>query len=451
MLVERINRYLNKGLKIMTNERDSVRFAMEAILLLLYAWNSSPIPGTDLSCCFVALGWEFQFPINFSAQKHFELTSTPSTVASYSRDLATPLSALPKVAGLLVKEQRAYHREFVNSRRPDPTIYSIGDIVFACRAVRFDAARGQVDKLLYPFTGPWQIVSKLHGTSYEIEHCTSKARDKKHASNLSPYPARLIPFRPLDGADNQFGQLHCKFKEHTYREAGITGFTPPTPFVVPAPFLTTDNALRFTWPTLAELNKEVLLELGINVGAEVVVGNSAIHSPGLYTGPPPTSPPCSIPAIPSASILAQQIINSADKLFFISWKIGFSIRKWRLVCVALPATTSSYPSCFEDGKYIVDFYTSHPSDSCLNTVNQQLWLCYHSRADLMGPCSSYDTHLIRPTDTSKAYALRHHLLPFCQYVNLTHSDTYIHGPFNFATFGGCKSRDRVEGNDWSIL
>jgi hypothetical protein len=117
----------------------------------------------------------------------------------------------------------------------------------------------------------------------------------------------------------------------------------------------------------------------------------------------------------------------------------------------LSATTSSYPSCLEDGKYIVDFYTSHPSDSRMNAVNQRFWLCYHSREDLMGPCSSCDTHLIRPTDTSEAYASRHHLFSFGQYVNLTHSDTYIHGPFNFATFSGRKSRDRMSGNDWSIL
>ncbi len=37
MIVERINRHLTKGLKIMTNERDSVCVALEAILLLLYA------------------------------------------------------------------------------------------------------------------------------------------------------------------------------------------------------------------------------------------------------------------------------------------------------------------------------------------------------------------------------------------------------------------------------
>ena len=36
MLVERICRYLNSGLKIMVNERNSVRIALEVILLLLY-------------------------------------------------------------------------------------------------------------------------------------------------------------------------------------------------------------------------------------------------------------------------------------------------------------------------------------------------------------------------------------------------------------------------------
>ncbi len=193
-------------------------------------------------------------------------------------------------------------------------------------------------------------------------------------------------------------------------------------------------------------------ELGFNGGTGVDAGDSVVHSPGLYTGPPLAPPTCSNPfAIPSASILAKQIIDSTNKLFFISWNIGFSVREWRLVHVALRVTTSSYPSCFDDGKYIVDFYTSHPSDSRMNAVIQQFWLCYHSQSDLMGPCSSCDTHLIRPTDTSEAYASRHHLLPFRQCVKLTHSDTFIHGPFNFTTFGSRKSHDPVSGDDWGIL
>ena len=42
MLVERVNRFLNKGLKIMTNERDSIRVSLEAILLQLnqHSWQA---------------------------------------------------------------------------------------------------------------------------------------------------------------------------------------------------------------------------------------------------------------------------------------------------------------------------------------------------------------------------------------------------------------------------
>jgi hypothetical protein len=196
-------------------------------------------------------------------------------------------------------------------------------------------------------------------------------------SDLSPYPIELRPFLPLDGADNQFSQLYCKFKEHPYKEAGITGFTPPTPFVVPSQFLTTDDSLRFTWCTLAELNKEILPDFGTDKEEDMDMGNLVVHVPGLYTRPPPLAPLCSIPAVPSATILAQHIINSADKLFFISKKIGFTICKWQLVRVILGATTSSYPSCLKYSKYIVDFYTSHLSDSQLNAINQRFWLHYH--------------------------------------------------------------------------
>ena len=102
MLVKRINRYLNSGLKIMANKRDSVYVALECILILIYAWNSCPVPGTDISCSLVAVGREFFFPINLSANKHWELTSSPATVESYSRLLAERLSACHEIAKLCV-------------------------------------------------------------------------------------------------------------------------------------------------------------------------------------------------------------------------------------------------------------------------------------------------------------------------------------------------------------
>ncbi len=116
MMVERINRYLTKGLKIMTNKQDSICVALKAILLLLCSWNSYPIPGTDISQSLVAIGCEFAFPIDYSTNKHWKPTSSPSSVESYSQDLATRLLALREVTQLLVQEQRAYHWELVNLR-----------------------------------------------------------------------------------------------------------------------------------------------------------------------------------------------------------------------------------------------------------------------------------------------------------------------------------------------
>jgi len=152
-------------------------------------WNSCPIPGTDISRSLVAVGREFAFPIDYSTNKHWELTSSPTSAESYSRDLATGLSALREVTHLLVKEHRAYHCELRNSHHPDQCTYSVGDIVFARRATRSDAAKGRVDKLTYAFTGPWHITALPKGASYELEHCsTPNRKEMKHASDLSPYP-----------------------------------------------------------------------------------------------------------------------------------------------------------------------------------------------------------------------------------------------------------------------
>ncbi len=49
MILKRLNCYLNAGLHIMTNERNSTRIALKAILLLIYAWNLWPVPSTDIS------------------------------------------------------------------------------------------------------------------------------------------------------------------------------------------------------------------------------------------------------------------------------------------------------------------------------------------------------------------------------------------------------------------
>ena len=455
MLVERLNRYLNSGLKIMANERDSNRVALEAILLLIYAWNSCPVPGTDISRSMVALGREFSFPIDFATGKHAELYSLPNTVESYSRDLATRLSACREIADLLVREHRCWHRELVNSRRRDPRIYSPGDIVFARRATRSNSKRGQVDKLMHPFTGPWRVVRSLPGASYELEFASDpKRKDKKHASDLAPFPQELIPFEPVDGPDNRYGQLHKGFGPSPYKEAGIKGFTPPQPFQVQAHLASVGDFRDFHFPTLSELNDEFepFPWTSDEERRHYFSSDEIIEQPVLYTGPPPAPAVYAPPTIPPISTLVSTIISSSDKLFFISHSLGNpSAREWRLVRVALADSTALSPSCLQDGRFIVEFFTLHHDDVRFNAMNQRYWLQYHQKGDINTPTSSTVTHLIRPSDTSEDLARKQHLIPFRRWVNLTHTDTFIHGPFDFATVNGRRSRDRISRADWTIL
>ena len=100
---------------------------------------------------------------------------------------------------------------------------------------------------------------------------------------------------------------------------------------------------------------------------------------------------------------------------------------------------ASYSSCLVDSRYLVDFYIPQPSDYWYTAINQRFWLQFHSQEDILANSTSANTHLLCPTDSSDTYAARHKLLPFQKYINLTHTDTFIHGPFDFSTINKQKS------------
>ncbi len=62
-----------------------------------------------------------------------------------------------------------------------------------------------------------------------------------------------------------------------------------------------------------------------------------------------------------------------------------------------------------------------------------------------------DAHLLTLSDSSEERAEKHKLRPIRAWVNLTHGDTYIHGPFDFATIRGHKSHDPVAQDCWDVL
>jgi hypothetical protein len=271
---------------------------------------------------------------------------------------------------------------------------------------------------------------------------------------LSPYPLELVPFEPVDGPDSRFGQLNKPIGKAPYYEAGIKGFEPATPFKMPANFSTVPSTDDFYWPCLSELNDEICPYPWLPGEKDAFDRElSTVQDvPAMYTGPPPAPPVSSPPSIPDIASLAAKIIASADRLFFVAiGPVSSSYREWRLVRIAFDDSIALHPACLQDGKFLVEFYVCHHDDVRFNATNQRYWLQYHLQGDLVSPMDTTTTHIVRPSDTSHSLALRKGLLPFQQWVNLTHESVYLHGPFDFATLNGRKTRDRISHHDWAIL
>jgi hypothetical protein len=172
----------------------------------------------------------------------------------------------------------------------------------------------------------------------------------------------------------------------------------------------------------------------------------------MYTGLPPASPSYSLPAISKLNTLVRSIIQSSDRFFFISHSISPNEAcEWCLARVAFEQLMSSYPLCLQDGCFFLEFFICHPSNLRINAINQCYWLQYRTLGKLQSPLASTDTHLIRPSNTLVDYAQHHKLCPFWKWLKLTQLDTFIHGPFEFASANGQKTWYRVSQADWDVL
>jgi hypothetical protein len=111
-----------------------------------------------------------------------------------------------------------------------------------------------------PNLGMLRLPFLVQHPSYEFEHCDKTLKkEKKHMSDLPPYPTELIPFQPVDGANTRYWQIYKPISAHPFKEAGIKGFTTPIqPFKVATDVLAqTNQCAAFHWPSLSELNDEI--------------------------------------------------------------------------------------------------------------------------------------------------------------------------------------------------
>ncbi len=184
----------------------------------------------------------------------------------------------------------------------------------------------------------------------------------------------------------------------------------------------TDQVLEFWWPSLVELNDNLspFYWSSEEEQCHYLLGDTILTLPAIYTGPPPSTPTYCNPTMPMLSNLTQSIIQSSNS-FFISPSIGTNEAcEWQLVRLVLQESMSLYPSCLQDGHFLVKFYISHPADLGYNVINTHFWLQYHTLSILQFPLSMMGTHFIWPSDSLEDYATQHKHLPFRKWVNLTH-------------------------------
>ena len=156
---------------------------------------------------------------------------------------------------------------------------------------------------------------------------------------------------------------------------------------------------------------------------------------------------------PNLSALIDAVKLSTDKLFFISIPTDTNNgREWRLVRLNLLVSMMHTPSCVKTGKnFRCEFYRCHPADLQLKAIDRRYWLQYFTKADLLTPSQIADNHLIRTSRSSCMYALNQKLKNAGKYIDVFDEETFIHGPFNFATGQNLNTRDRIGQEDWQAL
>ena len=103
-----------------SEERGTTAVSREADLLLIYGWNSCPVPMTDIARSMIVCGRQWIFPIDFSQASTVRLTGDEKWADTYAANHAKLLLHSREIASLLIDQTRAYHREKMNQLRPDP-------------------------------------------------------------------------------------------------------------------------------------------------------------------------------------------------------------------------------------------------------------------------------------------------------------------------------------------
>jgi hypothetical protein len=215
ILCERFHRYLNKVEKIGAADAESYeQWAMNA-LFATYAWNGSPVDGTDVIRSFAAKARTFHFPLDI--QTGDEVARIPEQGEATLQHVETMIPLWYRQKELLkelTKDRREHHRELANRNKKTRT-FQPGDIVLVRKQVNSNATEGKPAKLTLKARGPYRILEPAGENSYYIQKIPAiqsltkrpGKRMKELAMRMEKLPSSLVTHKRVDALDTRLAEM----------------------------------------------------------------------------------------------------------------------------------------------------------------------------------------------------------------------------------------------------
>ena len=209
LLVENFLRFINMAITIAAEDRETSDLFVAAGVVAGYAWNSSPIDGTDILRSVYENDRELRFPLGIDLRAlppPPPLVSTNAdSVVSYLRLTDSNRHFTSAILKILVEYRQTSHAERVNNNRNIVTMHP-GDISMARTAIQSNKTTNKVAKLCYVVCGPFQIVRGTGRGSYIVQKLKkpNSPEFKFMSEDLYILPPSLKPCEPVDDSDTRY-------------------------------------------------------------------------------------------------------------------------------------------------------------------------------------------------------------------------------------------------------
>ena len=156
ILCKRFHRYLNKVKKIGATDAESYKKWAMNTFFVAYAWNGSPVNGTDIICSFAAKAGTFHFPLDIQTDDEIARIPEQGEATIQHAEMMFPLWFRQKeLLKALSKDWREHRRELANRNKRIRT-FQPGDLVLVRKQVNSIVTEGKPAKLTLKARGPYR-------------------------------------------------------------------------------------------------------------------------------------------------------------------------------------------------------------------------------------------------------------------------------------------------------